>query len=209
MRDHRKQFLTNLVDAVDMIPRLTLNIPNIVTAVRILLVPVFVILLVNHQLFDALVIFTMAGISDGLDGFIARCFNQRTEVGAYLDPIADKLLIISAFISLAILKIIPAWLSVIVISRDILILLGVSLCSFANIKIHIRPSFVSKCTTLAQLSTIFLSLYHHVQTDGFFPRYSSFLYAITAILTIISGLHYGYNGLKLFQESSRVNGYEK
>ncbi len=192
-----------------MKPNLTINIPNIITAVRILLVPIFVILLMNDLFLEALVVFTTAGLSDGLDGFIARYFNQRTELGAYLDPIADKLLITSAFISLAILRIIPGWLTVIVISRDILILLGVSICSFANIKVHIHPSFVSKCTTLAQLLIIFLSMYHHVEVTAFFPKYSPPLYGITATLTVISGLHYGYNGLKLLQESSKVNGYEK
>ena len=189
--------------------RLTINIPNIITTVRILLVPIFVILLLDKHFLEALMVFTTAGLSDGLDGFIARYFNQRTELGAYLDPIADKLLITSAFISLAILKIIPGWLTVIVISRDILILLGVSICSFANIKVHINPSFVSKCTTLAQLLIIFLSMYHHIQTNAFFQKNALLLYGVAAALTIISGLHYGYNGLKLLQESSKVNGYEK
>jgi cardiolipin synthase len=126
-----------------------------------------------------------------------------------LDPIADKLLIISAFISLAILRIIPGWLTVIVISRDILILLGVSICTFTNIKVQIKPSFVSKCTTVAQLLIIFLSMYHHIQTNAFFQKNAPLLYSIAAVLTIISGLHYGYNGMRLMQEALKVNGYEK
>lgn len=171
--------------------------------------PVFVIFLMKNLFLSALLIFTVAGISDGLDGFIARYFNQRTELGAYLDPIADKLLITSAFISLAIIKMIPGWLTVIVISRDILILMGISICSFANIKIEIKPTFVSKCTTFAQLLTVFLALLNHDAANAFILQYSYLLYGCTAALTVISGLHYTYTGLTILQESSKVNGYEK
>ncbi|MBT8352055.1 MAG: CDP-alcohol phosphatidyltransferase family protein, partial [Deltaproteobacteria bacterium] len=87
-----------------------MNIPNILTLLRILLTPLFVIFLLKHLYSFALIVFTLAGISDGLDGFIARYLNQRTTLGAYLDPIADKLLVTAAYVSLAILNIIPPWL---------------------------------------------------------------------------------------------------
>ncbi|MEA1899712.1 MAG: CDP-alcohol phosphatidyltransferase family protein, partial [Thermodesulfobacteriota bacterium] len=102
---------------------MTINIPNILTVIRILLTPLFVIFLLRNLFSFALLVFTIAAISDALDGLFARYFNQHTALGAYLDPIADKLLLTSAFVSLAILKIVPGWLTVIVISRDILILL--------------------------------------------------------------------------------------
>jgi len=190
-------------------PALTINIPNIITVLRILLVPVFVILLMKEMLLPALLVFTIAGISDGLDGFIARYFNQRTELGACLDPIADKLLIVSAFVSLAILRIIPGWLTVIVISRDILILLGIAICSFADVEVEIRPSFVSKCTTFAQLLTVFTALFNHDGSYALILEHAYWLYGATAVLTVISGLHYTYAGLTLLQESSKVNGQAK
>ena len=93
---------------------------------RILLTPLFVIFLIRGLYVPALFVFTIAAVSDGLDGFIARVFNQRTILGAYLDPIADKLLLSSAFVSLAVLDILPAWLTVIVISRDVIIFMGIA-----------------------------------------------------------------------------------
>ena len=101
-----------------------MNFPNILTLTRVLLIPIFVILIINKSIEWALLTFAIAGITDGIDGLIARITHQRTELGAYLDPIADKLLLFSAFITLAIVEIIPSWLAVIVITRDVIILVG-------------------------------------------------------------------------------------
>lgn len=178
----------------------TFNIPNILSIVRVLITPFFVILLIKKMFFFALLVFTIAGISDALDGLIARYFNQRTVLGSYLDPLADKILLSSAFISLAILKVIPGWLSVIVITRDILILLGISMISIMGKNIAIKPSLISKCTTVFQLATIFLIL-----LDSQFAIHKLLillpLYWITAFFTITSGLHYIVAGLKMFQEN--------
>ena len=100
-------------------PKLTINIPNILTVLRILITPLFVILLIRDLHGYALLLFVLAGVSDGLDGLIARMFNQRSDLGAVLDPIADKLLLTAAYLSLGILKDIPGWLVVVVISRDV------------------------------------------------------------------------------------------
>ena len=179
---------------------MTINIPNILTIIRILLTPLFVIFLLKNLLSFALLVFTIAAISDALDGLFARYFNQHTVLGAYLDPIADKLLLTSAFVSLAILKIIPGWLTVIVISRDVLILLGVAIFAMTDINFEVKPSIASKCTTVAQLSTVFLALLHPKIPDFYIVQMS--LYWITAGLTIISGLHYIYIGLNILQEAS-------
>ena len=174
-----------------------INIPNILTVARILLTPLFVILLIKNLFAHALIVFTLAGISDGLDGFIARYFNQRTVMGSYLDPIADKFLLSAAFITLAILTIIPAWLTVIVISRDILILVGIAVFAITNIKVNIKPSIVSKFTTAVQLGTIFIVLL------GFY--FPAVVIAeppalwITAGFTILSGLHYMLAGVSILQ----------
>mgnify|MGYP003961004535 CR=1 FL=1 len=174
-----------------------INFPNILTIIRILITPLFVILLLRNEREFALLTFTVAAISDGLDGFIARVFNQRTELGAYLDPIADKLLMTAAFVSLGVLKIIPSWLTVIVISRDVLIVLGLALFTMTEIKVEIKPSIISKNTTVAQLSTIIWVLLD--LEFAIVDTVSISFYWITACLTITSGLHYMYTGINRLQ----------
>ena len=178
---------------------MAINIPNILTLLRILLTPLFVIFLLKHLYFFALIVFTLAGISDGLDGFLARYLNQRTTLGAYLDPIADKLLLTAAYSSLAILNIIPPWLAVVVISRDVLIAIGMFIFAMTNIRVEIKPSIVSKCTTAAQLLTVFLTLLQTEIQGVSVITYSLFL--LTAVLTIMSGLHYVYKGLNIIQNA--------
>jgi len=185
----------------------SINIPNILTIARILMTPLFVILLMKGLFGLALVIFSLATVTDGLDGFIARYFNQRTLMGAYLDPIADKFLLSAAFITLAILTVIPAWLTVIVISRDILIVAGIVIFAINDIKVKIRPSIVSKFTTAFQLGTIIivlLGIYYPVVEIAELPA----LWA-TAGLTILSGLHYMLAGIGTLQAGLEENSTEK
>jgi cardiolipin synthase (CMP-forming) len=182
---------------------LPINLPNILTIIRILLVPVFVIYLQKNMFMPALIIFTIAGVSDGLDGLLARYLNQKTILGAHLDPLADKLLLAAAFVTLSIIQCIPDWLTVIVISRDILIMLGVGVCIMLEIKVEIKPSFVSKCTTVSQLLTVFLVLlYLSLPGTAIIPdTYARLLYMTTACLTIISGLHYIYKNMNIHQKA--------
>lgn len=180
--------------------KLSINIPNILTVIRILLTPLFVIFLIKDLLSSALLVFSIAAISDGLDGFMAKYFKQYSLLGAYLDPIADKLLLTSAFIGLAVLKIVPAWLTVIVLSRDILIVTGIVVFSISNIPVEIKPSLVSKCTTVAQGSTIFFALLYTQIHSAHIIKW--LLLWTTAVLTIISGFHYIYIGLNLLQNAS-------
>ena len=182
---------------------MNINIPNILTVMRILLTPLFVIFLLRDMFPFALLVFSIAAISDALDGLLARYFNQYSVLGAYLDPLADKLLLTSAFVSLAVLKIIPPWLTVIVLSRDILIVIGIAIFAIMDIPIEINPSLVSKFTTVAQLSTILLTLLNPTIQGAHIIKWS--LFWITAGLTISSGLHYLYFGLNLLQNSSGKN----
>ena len=177
-----------------------INIPNLLTVGRILLTPLFVIFLIRGLFVFALFVFAIAAISDGLDGFIARVFNQRTTLGAYLDPIADKLLLSSAFISLAVLKIIPAWLTVVVISRDVIILTGIAMLTLTSKPFAMSPSLISKCTTVVQLTTVFAVLIK--AAGGGFGDLQCVLFWGAAALTILSGLHYIYIGLTILQETS-------
>jgi cardiolipin synthase (CMP-forming) len=100
----------------------------------------------------AFIAFSIAGITDGLDGYLARRFKLQTELGAYLDPLADKSLLVAIYISLAILKVIPGWLAIIVVTRDVLIVSAVLLSRYLEQPVAIKPLFVSKANTAAQIS---------------------------------------------------------
>jgi cardiolipin synthase (CMP-forming) len=128
-----------------------MNLPNLITIGRILLVPVTVWLIISGEFGLAFVAFLMAGISDGVDGYIARRFNQRTELGAYLDPIADKALLVSIYVSLGLLKFLPAWLVILVVTRDVLIVGAVILSWVLGKPIIVAPSMASKVNTAGQI----------------------------------------------------------
>ena len=177
-----------------------MNIPNLLTLLRIILVPVIVILLIQGLFLKALIAFIVAALSDVLDGFLARILRQKTALGAYLDPIADKALLASSFVTLSILHVIPGWLAVIVISRDVIILLGIAVLSMMSISVTIRPTFVSKITTALQLSTVLIVLYDLSMPDSFHDLWQTALFWLTALLTIISGLDYMMRGQKLMNQ---------
>lgn len=173
-----------------------MNIPNFLSLMRIFLVPVLVIFLIQGSFLNAFIVFIVAGITDALDGFLARILNQKTVLGAYLDPLADKALLISTFVTLSILGIIPAWLTVIVVSRDFVILLGVSVLFFMSVSFEVRPTFVSKVTTVLQLLTVFLALGLRCLTEDFSCQLIEMVYWVTALVTVISGLNYVAKGVK-------------
>ena len=172
-----------------------MSIPNWITLIRIVLIPWFAILLINGSFNQALWVFAGAAVTDGLDGLTARWFSQKTRLGAFLDPIADKMLLSTAYIALAVLKEIPVWLTVIIISRDVIILLGVSILFLNQIRIEIKPTVYSKMTTIFQLLLILTVL-----SSGmihFSPVIRQGLVITTLIFTVFSGLHYIYSGLKI------------
>ncbi len=103
-----------------------MNIPNFLSLLRIILVPVIVIFLIQESYTKALITFTVAGLTDIIDGTLARTLNQQTKLGSFLDPIADKILLSTSFVTLSVFGLIPSWLTVIVISRDFIILLGIA-----------------------------------------------------------------------------------
>jgi cardiolipin synthase len=175
-----------------------MNLPNALTLIRILLIPLFVILLISKSFHGALITFVIAGITDALDGFLAKIWHQRTDLGSYLDPIADKLLLASAFITLAILGIVPYWLTVIVMSRDILIAIGFWVLTMMDHKPTIKPRYTSKVTTVFQILTIIWALFSALHWR--FGSLFSMLIGLTAFFTILSGIHYIYIGNKLLTE---------
>lgn len=128
-----------------------MNIPNLLTLLRILLVPVVVWAIAQGQMAVALAAFVTAGITDAVDGYIAKRFDQQTELGAYLDPLADKTLIVSIYVSLAIFGFIPPWVAILVVSRDFMIVGAVLLSTLLDRPVSIQPLMVSKANTAAQI----------------------------------------------------------
>src|SRR5690606_28917005 len=126
---------------------ISVTIPNLITILRLLLVPAVVLAMLDGRWDWAFAGFLVAGISDGVDGFIARQFNQRTRLGAYLDPMADKLLLVSVFVVLGIIGQLPSWLVVAVVSRDALIICAVLLSTVMGHPVEMKPLMVSKANT--------------------------------------------------------------
>src|SRR3989339_1965316 len=170
-----------------------MNIPNILTIGRILLVPILVIFLLEGRELAAFWVFVLAGVTDALDGFLARVLKQKTEFGSFTDPIADKLLLITSYITLAVLGVLPKWLAVIVVSRDVLICGGIGILMLYDRDFKIKPSLVSKVTTFLQLLTVVFYLGHEY-LQPIFPVGIYLIYT-TAAFTILSGVHYIIRGV--------------
>ena len=128
-----------------------MNLPNLITIARILLVPVVVWAIASREMQIAFLLFLIAGLSDAVDGFLAKRFGMTSELGAYLDPLADKVLIVSIYIALGITDAIPRWIVILVVSRDILIIGGVMLAWFLGKPVRVKPVLVSKLNTVAQI----------------------------------------------------------
>jgi len=185
-----------------------MNLANKITIFRILLVPFFIASVLyygesrEYLRFIALSIFMLATLSDAIDGWIARKWHQITELGIMLDPIADKLLIISAFISLSMIKNtprgirIPAWVVLAVISRDIIIAIGSLAIYFLKGDLKIKPSLIGKITTFLQMFAIlaFLSIFKHNEF---------FLYP-AVFFTILSAIDYIWRGSRQLNETHQV-----
>ena len=128
-----------------------MSIPNLITLGRVILVPVVFWLLLTGKLQAAFLAFVVAGISDAVDGFLAKRFCWETELGAYLDPIADKLLIVCIFIALGVTHRLPSWLVILVVSRDVLIVIAVVLSWLLDHPTPMKPLAVSKMNTVVQI----------------------------------------------------------
>ena len=180
-----------------------MNIPNFLSLLRIILVPLLVIFLINKAFLKALILFTALGVTDALDGFLARILKQQTVLGSYLDPIADKILITSCFLALAILKVIPGWLAVIVISRDVIILMGISVLSIMSVSFEIQPLFVSKVTTALQIAAVFFDMVFKTLPGSLMidQVWLITLYWLTALFTIVSGFQYVARGFRMINHT--------
>jgi cardiolipin synthase (CMP-forming) len=171
-----------------------LTIPNVITLSRILITPLFIIFLIQGNYRRALILFLLAGVSDLADGLIARTWQQKSRLGSYLDPLADKLLMAASFVTLSIFHQIPSWLTVIVLSRDVTMALGVLLFRLADYQVIIRPTLLGKWTTTFQIATVLIVLIGKIWPA---PKMLLWVFfVITAALTAFSGVHYVYRSLK-------------
>src|SRR5580704_11373648 len=171
-----------------------LNLPNALTLLRIFAIPFFLALLSKRRYNDALYIFGLAALTDGLDGAVARWFDMRTEIGAYLDPFADKLLLVSAFVALTIENSFPAWLLGVVLIRDFVIVFGYFMFAFfTGERPPMQPTFLGKASTFLQLLCVIGAL---ARTGAKWPLYWNCLLYLTLAVTASAGLHYAYQGLR-------------
>ena len=176
---------------------------NQLTLLRMLLIPAFVILMVYGELGWALIVFVTAGVTDGLDALIARRSGQRTRLGAWLDPMADKLLLVTTFVvltlpGLGLANRLPIWLTVLIISRDIVIVLTVAIVNLAIGRRTFQPSIFGKIATATYIITaVAAMLFNYLGYHS--PIVDLGIYASLAI-TLVSSLHYIWHGARIIEQ---------
>ncbi|MCS6925240.1 MAG: CDP-alcohol phosphatidyltransferase family protein [Candidatus Binatia bacterium] len=173
-----------------------LNGPNLITMLRIGAIPLFLILLTDGRYTEALLVFVLAGVTDSLDGALARFTNSRTTLGAYIDPLADKLLLVSSFLFLTFAGFIPRWLTIVVISRDVLIVVGFALLFvMTGQAMTVKPTLIGKACTFFQLLTVTLTLVSLHNPSWTFPLLWHATLMVTGSATVVSGWQYLSRGL--------------
>ena len=184
-----------------------LNLANCLTFFRIVTIPIFLEFLAYQFYWEALLVFAIGGFTDFLDGFVARRMNQQTALGAYLDPVADKLLVITSFMMLSSIGGIPVWLTVIVVARDILIVLGYGIIYvLVEERLQVRPSLIGKWSTTLQLFTLAVALFMLHDPRLLSDRILDLFVAASALATVVSGFQYLYRGLVWLQNrASSIN----
>jgi len=176
-----------------------LTLPNFLTLLRIIAVPVFLILVDNRHYAVALVIFMAAGITDTVDGVIARLTDSKSDLGASLDPLADKLLLVSSFLILTWIGAVPPWLMILVLTRDAVILAGYLAIYFVSTPIEVNPTAVGKVNTFLEMLTVGFALVSLARPDIPMRHINLGMWYLTGITVAISGVHYVYRGLLWYQ----------
>ena len=170
-----------------------MGLANWLTVLRILLIPVFITLLVYKQRGPALAVFLAAALTDLLDGYVARHRGSQSRLGAFLDPMADKLLLMSSFVTLTWLRVLPFWIAAVVISRDLILMFGALMIHMAGGHIYPRPTRMGKAATFFQVLTVLTGLASRFVSVGGALRTVMWL---AAAFTIISGLQYIVQGMR-------------
>lgn len=189
-----------------------LTVANLLTILRLILIPVFVVAAHDKKFDWALGVFLVAAITDGLDGLVARAFNQKTPLGAILDPMADKLLLVTAFVvltmqSFTITSPIPFWLTATVISRDVFIVLGALVINMTTGFSNFRPSAPGKLNTFVQITMIVFFL--AANAFNLFTQFLPLAFYVTLAMTIFSGLHYVWHANRLMNEQEKKETSER
>jgi cardiolipin synthase len=168
------------------------NIPNLLTGIRILLVAPLIYVLHQEDYFLSLWIILIAGASDGLDGFLAKRYQWQSRLGSILDPIADKLLLISSYIALALLGHLPYWLMLLVLGRDLAIMLGVLAYHFFIGSLEMEPAPLSKLNTLCQILLVVAIIINQLLKLEVL-RVVDWLIYLVALTTVLSGIQYSWH----------------
>jgi cardiolipin synthase len=174
------------------------NVPNLISLVRLAAVPLVVWMIATERLAGAFWVFIAAGVSDAVDGYLARVLKQRTKLGAYLDPLADKLLLVCVFVTLGHAGKLDSWLVILVVSRDIMIVGGIILLSLVEHRIAIAPSSISKANTIVQVAFAGLVLARYgldFRGLGWNAALEWASYGV-ALTTLFSGAHYVVVGIR-------------
>ncbi len=183
-----------------------LTLPNFLTLLRIIAVPIFLILVRNHHYGAGLVLFRAAGIPAPVDGVIARLTDAKSDLGATLDPLADKLLLVSSFLVLTWLSVIPVWLLILVLTRDVVILSGYVVIYFVSTPMQIDPTAVGKLNTFNEMFTIGFALLTLARPDIPMATVNLWTWYLTGTTITISGVHYVYSGLLWYQRQGPPDG---
>jgi cardiolipin synthase len=178
-----------------------MGLANWLTLLRILLIPVFVTLLVYRRPGPALIVFAIAALTDLLDGWAARHWKDESSLGAFLDPMADKLLLTSSFVTLTYLKVLPFWIAAVVISRDAILVFGALLIYMLGSRIRPRPTWAGKAATFFQVLVVLGGLLGRV-FPVHLPLWS--VLWLAAGFTVISGLQYIYQGMRFLNAPPAV-----
>jgi cardiolipin synthase len=165
------------------------QLPNLITLSRIALAPVLILLLKDQEYAASLGVFVIAGVSDGLDGFIAKRFDSVSRLGSILDPLADKILLLSSYVMLTLLGHLPFWLMLTVAFRDLLIIGGYLVYTSMVGPVQMRPSWLSKFNTFMQIALVIVILAQQALHQVYQPAVTALIYAVL-LTTVVSGLHY-------------------
>jgi cardiolipin synthase len=190
------------------------TVPNMLTVFRMVLIPAFVTLLFYQRFVLALAVFVIAGLTDGLDGLLARRFQQESQLGTVLDPIADKLMMVTAFVVLSMRSIfpqpvpshlpIPFWVTIAVISRDVFIVVGAAAINIMTGFRGFRPSWLGKANTTVQIIAIAIIMFA-ASVPYYTGYYLPTLYVVVFTFAVTSGLHYIFFASRLLNEDRRQN----
>lgn len=176
-----------------------MNVPNLISIFRIFMTIFFILAVHKDRFMTGFYLFIFQGLTDALDGFLARVMGKKTDLGAFLDPIADKTMLIAAFVMLSIKDIVPLWLTMLVILKDVVVVIGFLALYRLTYTIKPVPSIFGKVTTTCQITTVLYMLWSGTRAYGDISNYVTAFYYVTAFFTTLSGLHYVIVGIRMLR----------